>query len=303
MLRNPWVDPTRDLAVQSCAHSLRRFPSRRTVSWTPEGPSGGSSRDQSARSYPESQGLSEFEEARWRCCKGLTHEHTLCARLSRGDEVGRTATGAPTGLVCRARPTRKREAAMRRGMTMVLALALPLAVSMGAGAQPKCQGSLAGRLRVGIGLRCCGGARCGGTGRGHPIRVGCHAGRCGPSRSFRGHPGSSRGPERDERRDVRRPPARPRAARRRAEGSDPPQPHSPRPPQRHHPGRRRRRIPLRGRLQERDVERLPAHPRALRHRRPGSVQPPGRQRSARRSKEIPIYSGSVPPGDHTIRWR
>ena len=106
----------------------------------------------------------------------------------------------------------------------------------------------------------------------------------------------------DERRDVRGAPARSRAARRRAQGPDPAQPHAPRAPQRHDRRRRRRRLARRGRVR-RTRCRAPSSSRAR------SSSSTGRSSTTARTtrgaladqKDIPIFSGSMPPGDHTIQ--
>ena len=119
----------------------------------------------------------------------------------------------------------------------------------------------------------------------------------------RRHDRTSRRSNGDERRDVRGAPARPRAARRRAEGPDPAQPHASRAPQRHDRRRRRRRLARRGRVRERDVERVRAHARALRHRRPGPVQPAGRHRARSPIRRTsPSTAGRCRPGTTPSRW-
>jgi len=57
---------------------------------------------------------------------------------------------------------------------------------------------------------------------------------------------------------------------------------------------RSRRLPSRGRVPERDVERVRAHAGALRDRRTGAVQPTGRIGRPGRPENIPIYTGTMP---------
>ena len=173
---------------------------------------------------------------------------------------------------------------MRRRLTMVLALALPAGgVSVAACAQPS-----AARRRVGTAsaaarscrsrlLRAAGASaarRCRRSGGAHG------AGAAAPAATACRRPPRA---SRHGRRHLLGAPPRSRAARRRAEGPDPAQPHPPRAPLRHHPRRRRRGLARRGRVQERDVERVPARRgRSSSSTEPGPVQPPGRHGRARR---------------------
>ena len=107
---------------------------------------------------------------------------------------------------------------------------------------------------------------------------------------------------RDGRRDVQRPPPRSRSARRRAEGPDPPQPHAPRAPQRHDPlaAAPRARAPRsssRTRCRARSASRARSSSSTAR----SSTTAQDDTGALADQKEIPIFSGSIPPGDHTVQ--